>query len=423
MLDRLTPPPSQKIGQFKIPEVQQSHLSNGRELFYIQHGDQTIFKLEFTIRSGSAYSSQYDLVPLTLKMLNESTKQRTGTQMANDFDSLGAFIEFNPGFDNTSISVFGLTKHFSKIIRLTFEILMQPKFDEKEFSELKKKEIQRIRLNEEKNNYLCSVQFRNSIFGKDHPYGRAASINELGNIQVTDVREFYDSNFRSFDILISGVLPKDFQSQLDELFGQASVPKVSTVNLDITPDPTKHLWIDKPHSVQSSLKIGKRLFNRAHPNYIKLLVTNELLGGFFGSRLMKNIREEKGLTYGIHSNLYALNHDGYFCISTDVKGEFTQQAVDEIFKEIESLQTQEVPQNELDTVKNYMLGTFSSTVATPFSLMDRFKAVHYQGLDYSYYRDYFDTLDEISSADLLTQSRQHLDVNSLSTCIVGPATS
>ena len=411
MLNRVTPPLFQEIKPFKIKEALRLSLDNGRNVYYLNHGVQPIFKLEISLKAGSWYAERYELVSLGLKSLNESTNKRSSSQMANAIDSLGAFIEFNTGFDFSSISIYGLTKHFQKITRIIEEILKEPKFDETEFEVLRNKEQQRIELNEEKNSYLSSVELRKCIFSNDHPYGKHPTVNGIKSISITQLRNFFKMNFDDYEIFISGQLPDSFDTQLNESFGLESIKKVSKKKIVAPEAFDKGSNIVKPNSIQTSISIGKLLFKRDHPDYIKFLVTNELLGGFFGSRLMKNIREEKGLTYGIYSHIYSLRNEGYFSISTDIKGEFADQAIDEIFKEIQILQSIPVDFIELETVKNYMLGSFTSSTSTPFALMDRFKAVYFQGLDYDYYEKYFKTLSEIKPEDLLHQSQKHLRIN------------
>jgi len=421
MLNRVNPPAFQNVKSFNLKEVKRLKLDNNRNVYYLNHGDQPVFKLEFSIKAGSWYSEKYDLFPLVLKMLNESTRKRSSSQMAVAIDTLGAFIEFNPGFDSSSISIYGLTKHFNEISSLISEILKEPKFSESEFDILKSKEIQRLKLNEEKNSYLSSIELRKLIFGIDHPYGKSSTLNGIQLIENDKVKSFFNSNYDDFDIFISGLLPNEFEQQLNKVFGFDSIQHVTERSHPLKQPFDKGSNIIRPKSIQSSIKIGKPLFRRNHPDYIKLLVTNELLGGFFGSRLMKNIREEKGLTYGIYSHLYSLNNEGYFCISTDVKGDFTQRVIEEIFKEIKTLQNSDVTIDELETVKNYMLGSFAASISSPFALMDKFKAIHLQGLDYTYYKNYFESISKITPEDIQLQSQKYFKLDTLIICSVGPS--
>ena len=172
----------------------------------------------------------------------------------------------------------------------------------------------------------------------------------------------------------------------------------------------KTLLIEKEGAIQSSIRMGKHLMTRKHPDYFPMLLLNEILGGYFGSRLMKNIREEKGLTYGISSNLALFTQAGYFVIGTDVKREFTQQTIDEIQKEIKILQTELVSENELETVKNYMVGSFAGSLNTPFDIADRYKVIFSENLPLDFYKNYIPNIQQISAIQLLETANKYLGV-------------
>src|SRR5690606_38831269 len=176
---------------------------------------------------------------------------------------------------------------------------------------------------------------------------------------------------------------------------------------------------EKPKNIQSSIRLGKKLFTKNHPDLIDMLILNEILGGYFGSRLMKNIREEKGYTYGISSSIITLKNEGFFIVGTDVNKENTQNTIDEIFKEIDILQSTNVPDEELETVKNYMVGSFLSDINTPFALADKFKAVHLNDMDLQFYKNFIERINTISAEDIKDIANKHLDAESLRTIVVG----
>ena len=420
MLDRTSSPSFHQIQAFDIQKVKEDRLSNGIPLFHINTGSQEVFRIEILLRTGSWYAENYAHVPLTLKMLNQATLNRSSNDMANALDALGAFIEFNPGFDFSSIHLYGLSRYFTPLVKLLAELLTEPAFKTDEFELLKKKELQKLSVKLEKTSYVSSVHLRTALFGMSHPYGKSLSEDEITEAGLEDIKSFYQEHFNDFDIVLSGALPPHFINDLEDTFGQLesktnafpkTIPSIQT-------DPNE-IRIAKESALQSSIKIGKCLFNRAHEDYIKLKVANEILGGYFGSRLMKNIREDKGLTYGIYSHLYALNHSGYFMIGTDVKKELTNQAIEEIYKEIKLLNSELVTEDELETVRNYMLGSFVSSIDSPFSLADKFKAIHYQGLNYGFYKSFFETVSTISPEEILQISQKYLQPDSLINCIVG----
>ena len=420
MLNRTSAPSFKPITKVTIPNVDTTVLSNGRKVFFLNDPAVEVFKIELIIPCGSWYVENYNLVSLALKMLNEGTKSKAPQQFAEEVDFLGSFTEFSPGFDKSSISFYGLSKFFDKNVTLLSEVISEPRFDEQQFESLKKKEVQRLKLNLEKSSYLSSIALRSSLFGLDHPYGRNNSVTNIQAIKLKEVKDFFASNFSDFDLMLSGKLPEDFFTTLESSFGKSKINPVSALKHEIINTAGRYNEIRKPAFVQSSIKIGKTLFNRTHPDYMKFTVTNELFGGFFGSRLMKNIREDKGFTYGIHSHLYSLNHEGYFSIGTDVNGENEQSTVDEVFKEIVRLQQETVSESELETVKNYMAGSFAGSVNSPFAIIEKFKAVHYQGLDMGFYNQYLDAVYAVKSSDITQIVNEHLQPDSFYTCIAGP---
>jgi predicted Zn-dependent peptidase len=420
MLDRKIAPNFKPITKVSIPDVHSETLPNGRKVYFRNEPAVEVFKIELVINSGSWYSDQYNLISLTLKMLNEGTIRKTAHELAEAIDSIGSFTEFSPGFDQSSISFYGLSKFFNQNISLLAEIIHQPLFDQNQLDSLKKKEIQKLELNLEKGGYLSSVGLRSALYGNAHPYGRQNTVDEIKAVELAQLKDFYQSNFSDFDVFVTGKLPEDFLASLTTKFGQSKFRLVSEKKNDTTFQSDRLIEIRKPAFIQSSIKLGKRLFNRTHPDYMKFTVSNELLGGFFGSRLMKNIREDKGYTYGIYSHLYSLNNDGYFNIGTEVNGENEQATLDEIFKEINKLQTEAVSATELETVKNYMAGSFAGSLSSPFAIMDKFKAMHYQGMSMAFYDNYLDAIYAVTSEDIQEMITKHLQPDSFYSYIAGP---
>jgi predicted Zn-dependent peptidase len=168
-----------------------------------------------------------------------------------------------------------------------------------------------------------------------------------------------------------------------------------------------------------SIRLGKILFNRSNPDYPAMQVVNTVLGGYFGSRLMRNIREDKGYTYGIGSAISSLQQTGYFIIASEVNSKFSQETIQEIKKEIEILQKTLIPEEELKKVKSYMLGQLIRSVDGPFSLSDTYLNIWLQGLDLSYYKKYIKTVKAISTKDIQYLSKKYLEIDSLIEIIAG----
>jgi zinc protease len=171
--------------------------------------------------------------------------------------------------------------------------------------------------------------------------------------------------------------------------------------------------------VQTSIRIGRHLFKRKDPDFYKFIVCNEVLGGYFGSRLMKNIREDKGYTYGISSNLAPLKNAGYWAISTDVKKEFAQATLDEIAKEIKLLQTKLVSVDELQTVQNFMAGEFAASLNTPFEIADRVRLMVLENLEPDFYARYISGVRAITPEQIMEMANKYLNFDDLTQVLVG----
>ena len=247
------------------------------------------------------------------------------------------------------------------------------------------------------------------VFGENHPYGRALEVEQIDRIHQDQLSHFHGQYMSGyFEIILSGMISDHHLESINLALGQHGVAMNQPKNVEKTVYRSSHYVLDKEDSLQSSIRLGMPYINRKHPDYLEMLVVNEILGGYFGSRLMSNIREDKGYTYGIRSGFRCLVHDSIWVISTDVKKQFREQTLDEIKKEITKLQTELVPNSELETVKNYMLGTLVSSLDTPFALADKFKTIHYSGLDYGYYEAYFQTVNQVNHERIRQLCLQYL---------------
>ncbi|MCS6823643.1 MAG: insulinase family protein [Cytophagaceae bacterium] len=414
MIDRTIAPAYIVPDTYVLPKVNTLYLDNGIPLHLLLTGHQQVLRIEFIFRAGSWYEPQNGLSFFSAKMLAEGTTQYSSKDIQELFSFYGAFIELTSGHDNASFTVYFLSKYLKEILQLTHHILTCASFPDEELQNLKTIHSEQIKVNLEKNAYLASTAFREGLFGKNHPYGTHLSLEAIEQISSGNVSE-YARQFlclRNGDIFITGYCRENVYEEVNKLFGKNSSsnihPKPSVNAESIHPDRSKRKLILREKSLQSSIRMGKQLFTIAHKDYFKMVFLNEILGGYFGSRLMQNIREDKGYTYGIHSSLQMMQHAGYMVIGTDVKREYTLHTIEEIYKEIHRLKTEPVSDSELQTVRNYMIGTFLSSLSTPFAAMDKFKTIYYNSLDYSFYDDYFKSLKQITSEDLMDVANRYL---------------
>ncbi|GAB3555816.1 M16 family metallopeptidase [Spirosoma fluminis] len=422
-LDRTQSPTFQAIQEVRLPAVQTHQLTNGIPLHLIAVAQQPVLRLECVFEAGTWHEQKPNSAFFAIKMLAEGTNKRTSAQISEYFDRYGAFLELSSGPDRASLVVYCLTKFLPEVLPVLGELLTEPTFPQKELDDLRNITLQNLRVNYEKNAYLAGVLFREKLFGSKHPYGRSQRPEAIEQLTRADVVHFYESVIRNrpFQLILAGEAGETeialINGELGKLALRTDQLPVSE-SVDIVSDHTPVL-AEKANSIQSSIRLGRRLFTRAHPDFFRMLVTNEVLGGYFGSRLMKNIREEKGFTYGISSNIPSFRRDGYFLIGTDVNKENTQQTLDEIYKEIRLLQTELVSDDELQTVKNYMAGEFVGSLNTPFEIADRYKVILFDGLPANFLATYIQKLRAVTADDVLETATQYLAPDRLQEVVVG----
>ncbi len=425
ILDRTQAPPFRAIQTVQLPAVENHVLANGIPLHLIAVQQQPVLRVEVIMEAGTWYEQQsLGTAFFALKMLSEGTKTRSSAQISEEFDRYGAFLELSTGPDRASLVVYCLTKHLASILPLVQELLTEPTFPEKELADLRNITGQNLRVNLEKTSYLAGMRFREAIFGQEHPYGRTQQLAVVEGMIRDAIVDFYERVIRNqpFRVLLAGQASMTEVDLINQTLGQLSVSGLKpnpTYTDNLLTAPVDPILVEKPASLQSSIRVGRRLFSRHHPDFMKTLVMNEILGGYFGSRLMKNIREEKGFTYGISSNIASFRHTGYFLIGTDVKKEFTQQTLDEIRKEINRMQTELVPANELETVTNYMAGEFVGSLNTPFEIADRYKVILLDGLPDDFLTNYVTNLRAVTPEAIRDAANQYLQAEDLLEVVVG----
>jgi zinc protease len=424
MIDRTIAPESVDFASFEIKQATPDFLDNGLPVYFLQSGLQNILRLELVFNAGSWFESSKGLSYLSSKMMVEGSKTRTAKEIAECIATYGAFMEIHSGFEHVNYTFYLMEKHLSNLLPIISDCIYKAIFPEEELLNLKNITTQSLKVNKEKNQFLASAEFRKILFSEKHPYGRQYWEDDIDNISKNKIVDFVKEYFTldKLEIFVSGQFNLDStKKQLNSYFGKTSFDQNQIVNIKVG-SPTiekRESIIHKSESVQSSIRLGCHSIQKNNSDYIPLSISNEILGGYFGSRLMRNIREEKGFTYGIHSSLHTLKNGAYFVIATDVKAENTRQTFNEINKEILLLQSELVSDQELETVKSYILGRFMNSINSPFSLMDKFKTLHYSGLNYQFYNDYVQSVNEVSPEKIKNTAVKYFDSATLLKVVVG----
>jgi predicted Zn-dependent peptidase len=357
-------------------------------------------------------------------MLEEGTSKMTAAQIADAVDYYGAFLEVGVSQDHASVVLYTLNKHLKSTLSVVEDVIKNATFPEDELDTHLTNKKQKFHVNNQKVATVARKRFTELIFGEKHPYGINVQEADFEKIKRTDLIDFYRSFYRSGNckIVLAGKIDDDVFSLLDEHFGAndwSSVNSLKKNTIEIISCKEREQLIFKEEALQSAIRIGKVLFNKTHPDFQSLQILNTVFGGYFGSRLMSNIREDKGYTYGVGSGIASLQNSGYFFISTEVGVDVCKNAINEIYFEMDRLRNELIPADELQLVKNYLLGTFLRSVDGPFAMADRFKGILEYNLGYDYFDKYIATIKGISASQLRDLANTYFDKESMIELVVG----
>ena len=425
MLNRAQAPSFKTIDTINIIKANHTKFSNGIDFYSLSAGSQEIVKIEFIFKAGMYHQAASLIASSTNNLLEVGSKSYSANQISDGIDFYGSFLELHVEQDFAIVSLFSLNKYLNESLKFIEELIKYPTFPDDEFKLYLTNKKQNHFINSQKGDVLVRRKFSQLLYGEKHPYGLTVADNDFDRINISEIKDFFSQYYTSNNctIIASGNLPDSITETLNSFFGEKKwgqtndliLPKSYSIE---TTKQQKH-FIYKEDAIQSAIRVGRVLFNKTHPDYFKFQVLNAILGGYFGSRLMANIREDKGFTYGIGSGVVNLVNTGSFYISTEVGNNVTNQTLIEIYKEIKILREKLVSVDELETVRNYILGQFLRSVDGPFALADKFKAIWEYNLDYSYFDLYFNAIKTVTPNDIIDLANKYLQEKDLLECVVG----
>jgi zinc protease len=424
MLNRTIPPSFMAPGEFTLPELGTRYLDNGLTLHLIPVSGTEAVRIEFLFDAGSWYQQVKLSASMTSSMLNEGTISRSEQEIASLLDFYGAFIDLGINPDHSWIVLYSMVRHLPHTLEIISDILHHSHFPEKNFSTLLDRKRETFYLENQKVKNLARKKFAQVVFGPDHPYGAAAEERDFERITRQDVSGFFHAHFhpRKCRVYVSGAIEKGFLSLFSSYFGTSSWNKASVPDRPLfapSPQELKKHFVLKDESVQSAIRLGRCIVNRDHPDFTGLQVLNTLLGGYFGSRLMKNLREEKGYTYGVGSALVSFRESGVLVIVCETGTEYTFLALQEIYNELERLMKEPVPEDELKLVKNYMTGDLMRSADGPFQIADAWKTVMEFELGKDYYSRLIQEITHVDALRLQELAETYLGPESLTEVVAG----
>ena len=415
------------IMSIPLPKPSKEILDNGLELYELRMGSQEILKLEWLFDAGRWYENKPLVARATAKLLKSGVPGMNADELADFFDFYGAKLKISDDFDNVSIRLYCLTKHLESLLPVMNQLFLAPTFDEQELQSFCTRNKQRLKSELQKNEVVAYRIFTETLFGNTHPYGYNSDLHHYDSLTTADLQEHHQRCYHSnaCKLIVSGKT-NDQSLAIIRSYAAALKPGIKATTLKVPPIPatipnTLHLPPAKS-SMQASIRIGSKLFDNKHPDYAAFYFVNTLLGGYFGARLMQNLREDKGYTYSVYSSMEMMEHGSYFYIYTDVNSDVKDAALQEIYNEIQRLQEEPVSDEELEMLRNYMLGMVLSLVDGVFSISAVIKELISEGLDIADF-DRFERLvkviREITPQQIQEIARKYFNREQLLEVVVG----
>lgn len=412
-LDRTQAPAIHTMESVVLPKPNKYKLSNGCALYVLNRGAIPAGSLQLVYPIYETEGIGVLETGFMARLLTEGTSKLSAHQIHSYFDGLAVQIQTSASADYLTINLQGLPYQMILALEKLIELLNDPIFPEKELKTHQQISLQQIQVNERKTSYLASKQFRSQMFGENHPYGFNQNSDAVNSVSRVKLQKQYQQKlqYKPFTAYLSGSFEGVELEQIKALIDSFEVreQKINQKGLvDIGFEKNEfHTSLD--WAQQTSLRIGKPAMNMLDPSYPVFFVMNELYGGFFGSRLMKNLREDKGLTYGIYSSLVIQKYTATFIVGSDVKKSDYKLAIDEIQKEMKKLHENKVTEQELELVKNHIGGSFIKSIQSPMAIMNLHRKIHQYGLTEDWYDDYLDKIKNVSAEELMNLAKTYFD--------------
>ena len=414
MINRTITPPIKDAIDFtiKLKPYTKYSLKNGSPVYYINDGAEEVAVIEFVFDAGNCFEDQTTVAAATNYLIKNGTREKTAFEITEFFEYYGAYLNRQCNNETASITLQCLSRHLKQLLPVIRELMTESIFPESELEIFKQNSIQRLSVNLLKCDFVANRIIDEYLYGPTHPYGKVSNKEDIQAIEKDQLVSFFKKYYLKSKcrIFAAGKLPKDFEQLLDDQFGDLFLNEaiITPVHTRKLADEKKHFISNDEKGVQGAIRIGRPFPGRKHPDFKKVVVLNTLFGGYFGSRLMANIREEKGYTYGIHSFLQNHISETSWIISTEAGKKVCEATIEEVYKEMQLLREEPIDDEELLLVKNYMMGLNLGYIDGPFQIISRWKSLILNGLDENYFYDSLQSIKDITSKELQQLSNKYL---------------
>ena len=424
MLNRNIQPAICEPSHLDVQRPERHVFPNGIVLNVLDACDSEVTRVDLVMGGGRWHQTQPLQALFTNRMLREGTRQYTAACIAEKLDYYGAWLDLSSAPEYTYVTLYSLNKYLPQTLDILESLVKEPVFPEKELKVIVDTNVEQFKVNLSKVDFLAHRALVKTLFGGHHPAGRLVCEDDYQRIVPDVLRQFYDRYYNSGNctLYLSGKITGDCVRRVEALFGnepfgQGTRPEKKTFRPET--DARKQVFVERAGVLQSAVRLGMLTLDRCHPDYLKFRVLVTLLGGYFGSRLMSNIREQKGYTYGISAGYASYPDQGVLTISTETANQYVAPLIAEVYREITRLQDEQVSSEELSMVKNYMLGDLCRSCESAFSLADGWIFLQVYGLKDTYFADAMQAIKDITPGEIQDLACKYLRKEDLKEIVVG----
>lgn len=422
MLNRTFSPEIQSIEDIQLIHPEKLTLKNGSEVFLLNAGTQDISKIEFLFPAGSLFQDKTLQAKFTNRLLTEGAGKYSSKNISDLVEYYGAYLYSENGPIYSEINFLSINKYHEELAPLLSAVLHEPHLSQAELDILLQNEKQKFKIESEKVAELARRNFNALLFGQNSTLGKIVSESDFDALNEKDLKDFFAKHYKNTPakIVVSGKIDSNIESYLNNLF-DSNASSIKNKGFEVKTNELKgqKLLCEKANAIQSAIRIGKLLVSPQHSDFFKLKILNTVLGGYFGSRLMSNIREDKGYTYGIGSRIVAIDNMSYLFIATEVGADVCQNAINEIYFEIEKLQNELISESELSLVKKYMLGSLLRSLDGPFAQADRFKEALLMNYDLNYFNRLVKEINAVTASEMRDLAMKYFNKNEIIEVVAG----
>ncbi len=388
-------------------------LDNGIPVYAVNAGAQDVLQIEMVFYAGNFFEQKKGIAAATNFLIKNGTSTRTALQLNEAFEYYGAYCNRACYNETAVLTLHTLTRHLEKLLPVMEDMLTDSIFPSQELEIYQQNSRQRLQVNLQKCEFIAGRLIDSYLYGEKHPYGTYNNIVDIDSLDVDSIKNFYKDHYLQGQcvIFVAGNIPAGLEKLLNDHFGKLKLGKPPVTLPEKITEPfseKKYRIQNDAASVQGAIRIAAAFPNRHHPDFKKAIILNNVFGGFFGSRLMSNIREDKGYTYGIHSYLQNHMQQSAWMISTEAGKDVCEATIEEVYKEMQKLREEKIGEEELMLVRNYMIGGILGDLDGPFQIIAKWKNIILNNLTEFYFYDSIHEIKTVSAGDLQELANKYL---------------